>query len=256
MPIAAGLYYFVHHHKMFNIPPVLLIHGAGGSHLSWPSEIRRLSGFDVYAIDLPGHGKSDGHGEQSIQAYAEHVLRWMETLNQYRVIMVGHSMGAVIALTIARMNPARVAGLGLIGVGTPITVPVDLIENLSNPAMASAALNQIKTLSFSPNAAPRLVELASRQLADTRISVLRGDFLACARFNVEDILEQITLPVIVIAGAQDQMAPLQYHQLLTKKLKGAVLSTIPDTGHMVMLERPQEVAEHLRNFLHSHEFIV
>jgi pimeloyl-ACP methyl ester carboxylesterase len=255
MPIAAGLYYFAHQDKIYNKPPVILIHGAGGSHLSWPTEVRRLAGYDVYALDLPGHGKSEAHGEQSIRAYAEHILRWMESVNQYRVILVGHSMGAAIALTVAHTNPARVAGLCLIGIGVPIVVPADLIENLSNPAMVSAALNQIKALSFSPDAAPRRVALASRQLADMRTSVIRGDFLACSRFNLEEVLDRPPPPALIIAGSQDQMVPLRYQQLLAKKLKGAEFGTIPDAGHMVMLEKPQELAERLSHFLHQHEFI-
>lgn len=256
MPVAAGLYYFAHHTDNSNPPPVLLIHGAGGSHLSWPSEIRRLVGYEVYAIDLPGHGKSDAHGEQSISAYADHVLTWMETVNQYRAFIVGHSMGAAIALTIANTNPARVAGLGLIGFGTPLEIPAEIIENLSNPAMVSAALNQIKALSFGPDATPRLVEGVSKRLAEMRASVLRGDFLACARFNNADMLEMINQPTIVIAGAQDQMMPLRYAQLLARKINGAVFSAIPEAGHMLMLEKPDEVAEQFSAFLRQYTFFV
>jgi pimeloyl-ACP methyl ester carboxylesterase len=256
VPIAQGLYYFLYENELSTMPPVLLIHGAGGSHLSWPSEIRRLAGYTVYTIDLPGHGKSDAHGEQTITAYAEHVLAWMEAVNLYRAFIVGHSMGGAIAMTIATTNPARVAGLGLIGIGTPLEIPSDILENLSNPAMVSAALNQIKVLSFSRDAHPQLVELVSKRLAEMRASVLRGDFLACVRFNMANALEAIKQPVIVIAGALDQLMPLRYAQLLTKKIKGAELRVIPEAGHMLMLEKPNDVAEHLSNFLHHHGFFV
>jgi len=62
MPIASDLYYHVYHED--NILPVVLIHGAGGNHLYWPSEIRRLPGFRVFALDLPAHGKSGGRAQQ------------------------------------------------------------------------------------------------------------------------------------------------------------------------------------------------
>jgi pimeloyl-ACP methyl ester carboxylesterase len=256
MPVAAGLYYFSHENESIHSPPVLLIHGAGGSHLSWPAEIRRLVGHSVYAIDLPGHGKSDAHGEQSISAYADHVLTWMQAVNLYRAFIVGHSMGGAIAMVIGATAPVRVAGLGLIGIGTPFEIPRDIIENLSNPAMVSTALNQIKSLSFGPATHPRLVELISKRLREMRASVLRGDFLACAEFNITNALEGIEQPTLVIAGAQDQMTPLRYVQLLTKKIEGAELNVIPDAGHMLMLEKPNDVAERLSTFLQKHQFFL
>jgi len=256
MPVAAGLYYFLHENEPSNMPPVLLIHGAGGSHLSWPTEIRRLVGHNVYAIDLPGHGKSDTHGEQTISAYADHVLTWMETLNLYRIFIVGHSMGGAIAMMIAATVPARVAGLGLVGIGMPLEIPADIIENLSNPAMVSAAINRIKALSFSPDTDPRLVELISKHMAEIRASVLRGDFLACTRFNIVNVLEAIEQPAIIIAGGQDQMMPLRYAQLLAKKIKEAEFFVIPDAAHMLMMEKPNDIAERLITFFQKHAYFL
>lgn len=256
MPVTAGLYYFAYEDETTHLPPILLIHGAGGSHLSWPPAIRRLRGYNVYALDLPGHGKSEGSGEQTISAYADHVLAWMETTHRYRAFLVGHSMGGAIALRIAAVQPARVAGLGLLGIGTPLEVPQDIIENLSNPAMISAALNRIRTLSFRPEAPSRLVDLAFRHLTEMRASVLRGDFIACARFDIQRLLMTIEHPAIVIAGALDQMTPLRYSQLLAKKIKGAKLCVIPDAGHLLMLEKPDETVAYLRDFLQPHGVFV
>ena len=255
MPVAAGLYYFAYRSHPVNRFSIVLLHGAGGSHLSWPPEIRRMVGYDIYAVDLPGHGKSDTHGEQTILAYADQVLAWMQALNLYRFFLVGHSMGGAIALSIAANSPTRVAGLGLIGIGTPLEVPTDILENLSNPAMVPSALNEIKALSFSPDPNPRLVHLFNKRLAETRTSVLRGDFLACARFNLANTFAFIKTPVLVIAGAQDQMVPLRYVQLLTKKIENAELVVIPDAGHMLMLEKPDEVAASLKTFLERQEFM-
>jgi pimeloyl-ACP methyl ester carboxylesterase len=75
MPVAAGLYYFAHNPGEHNCPPVILIHGAGGTHLSWPAEIRRLQGQRMLAVDLPGHGKSPGLGKHSIPEYTQSLLK-------------------------------------------------------------------------------------------------------------------------------------------------------------------------------------
>jgi pimeloyl-ACP methyl ester carboxylesterase len=84
MPIAGGLYYFAF---PGDNPPVVLIHGAGGTHLHWPAEIRRLPGRYVLAVDLPGHGKSIGCGLQTISAYTEAVLHWLEAVGLSRAVL-------------------------------------------------------------------------------------------------------------------------------------------------------------------------
>jgi pimeloyl-ACP methyl ester carboxylesterase len=255
MPVAAGLHYFLYEGNSSNMP-IVLIHGAGGSHLSWPPDIRRLAGYRVYAIDLPGHGKSDSHGEQTISAYAERVLEWMETLNLYRVFIVGHSMGGAVAMSLAVNVPARVTGLGLLGIGIPFDAPKNILEDLSNPVTVPVALNQLKSLSFAGDANPRIVELVSRRLFETRISVIQGDFIACARINIAEIAESINQPAILIVGAKDQIVPLRHAQLLGKKIKRAELAVVLNAGHMVMLEKSAEVTERLGTFLQKNEFLL
>ncbi len=70
MPTAAGIYYAQFDEGRKDEPPVILIHGAGSSHLVWPAELRRLAGQRVLAVDLPGHGRSGGVAQQTIAAYA------------------------------------------------------------------------------------------------------------------------------------------------------------------------------------------
>ena len=75
MPQAAGMYYFSSGEDDWSRPAVILLHGAGGNHLHWPPEIRRLAGQRIYAPDLPGHGKSDGIGRLQRQPIVEPQLR-------------------------------------------------------------------------------------------------------------------------------------------------------------------------------------
>src|SRR5512136_2375769 len=98
MPVASELYYAAFEGGKNLIPPVVLIHGTGGNHLSWPPEVRRLSGYRIYALDLGGHGKSEGRGHQSIGAYASQVIDWLTAMGLHRAVFVGHSMGAAVAL--------------------------------------------------------------------------------------------------------------------------------------------------------------
>ena len=77
---------------------MVLIHGAGGDHLFWPPEMRRLPDYRVITLDLPGHGKTEGPGCQSIQDYARDVAEFMDVASLSRAVFVGHAMGGAIAL--------------------------------------------------------------------------------------------------------------------------------------------------------------
>jgi pimeloyl-ACP methyl ester carboxylesterase len=249
MPSAAEIYYYAYQGGDGDRPCVVLIHGAGGTHLYWPSEVRRLPGYRIFALDLPGHGKSGGRGLQSIGAYTDAVLEWMQVVNLHRAVFVGHSMGSAIAMRLAIEQPEHVLGLGLLGAGARLRVHPDILQNTSNETTFQRAIDQVVGCSFSEQAPARLVELAAKRMAETRPSVLHGDFLACDAFDEMERVSQISQPTIVICGADDQLTPARYAQFLADKIPGAHLEMIPNAGHMVMLERPNIVAEVMTKFL-------
>ncbi len=249
MPIAANIYYYAFESEKSKNPPVVLLHGAGGNYLSWPPEVRRLAGCNVYSVDLPGHGKSNGPGEQTIEAYVQHIFTWMQAANLPRAIVIGHSMGGAIAMALRIQYPAQVIGLGLIGTGARLPVNPTLLEDVASPVAFQSTLKTITKWSFSKEASPKLVDQVSKRLAIVRPSVLHGDFLACSHFDLVGKLGQIICPTLVICGDKDKMTPLRYSQLLANRIPPAQLSIIPDAGHMVMLEKPQAVANALLGFI-------
>ncbi len=251
MPVAAGLHYFAGGTDNLLRPPVLLIHGAGGNHLFWPPQIRRLSDERIYAPDLPGHGKSSGLGHQRIADYADTVVELLQALNLNRAVLVGHSMGGAIALDIARRLPGRVLGLGLVGTGARLRVMPELLRGTSQLTTLPAAIKRLTDLSFAPQTEGRFKELASRRLAETRPAVLHGDLLACDDFDARSQLGQISVPTLIICGAADRMTPPAYSAYLQQHIQQARLELIEDGGHMVMLEKPDLIAGLLRGFLES-----
>lgn len=251
MPVAAGLYYFAYGEENLHRPPALLLHGAGGTHLHWPPDIRRLNGQRIFALDLPGHGKSEGIGYQSVLDYAQSVAAFIRALKLPPAILVGHSMGGAIAQTLALRFPKRVHGLGLVGTGARLRVSPAILENASAPATFPLAVQAIIDMAFGPEADARLKELAAERMLEIRPSVLSGDFLACDSFDLMEKVERIKVPTLVICGAEDKMTPVRYAEYFRDHIQAAQVQVVPGAGHMVMLEQPQAVADMLRDFYHS-----
>jgi pimeloyl-ACP methyl ester carboxylesterase len=249
MPIAADLHYFAHGEELRERPPVLVLHGAGGSHLSWPPQIRRLSGQRVFTLDLPGHGKSEGIGRQDISEYAKSVYEFMKALRLSSAVVVGFSMGSAIALSLALQYRKRVIGLGLIGSGAKLRVAPATLELASSPSSFQTTVETVIENSYSSEIDPRVKELAVEQMSETRQAVLYGDFLACDEFEVMERVNKIQVPTLIITGSADRMTPPNRSEYLRDQIEGAQLHIVGGAGHMVMIERPDEVAELLGKFV-------
>lgn len=255
MPVSGNLYYSQHCEKKTEYPPLVLIHGAGGMHLYWPIDIRRLPGYCVYALDLPGHGKSSiCDGQQTIGEYASFVIQWMKAVRLRRAVVVGHSMGSAIALALAIHHPESVVGLVLIGGGARLRVNPELFKYTADPATFHQAVEMLVTYSFGDKSPAHLVDLAFKRIQSTRQSVLYGDLQACDRFDVMRRLDMVHQPTLVICGNEDHMTPLRYSQYLSNSIPNARLNVIPDAGHMAMLEQPHLVADSILSFLKEVSF--
>ena len=93
MPTAGDLFYFASKQGAATKPAVVLIHGAGGDHLHWPYNVRRMGDYRVFAPDLPGHGKSEGIGEQTIGGYAKIVASWLIAFIEYTLAVPANRIG-------------------------------------------------------------------------------------------------------------------------------------------------------------------
>jgi pimeloyl-ACP methyl ester carboxylesterase len=230
-------------------PPLVFVHGAGGSRLHWPPSLRRFPGCRALSVDLPGHGDSPAGDEASIDAFARRLAIWRGVVDVQYPVLVGHSMGSAIALTAALAEPAALAGLVLVGAGPRLRVNPQLLENVGRPEAFAAAVNQILIWSFAPEADPRMVELARARLIETGAARLASDLSACDAFDVTARLAEIQLPVLIIVGRNDRMTPPRLGEELRTGLPGARLQVVEAAGHMVMLERAEAVATALQSFL-------
>ena len=249
MPTAAGLYYFAHGEDFLDRPPVLLLHGAGGSHLNWPPQLRRLTNQRVYTLDLPGHGKSEGVSKQDIGEYSTSVVEFMKALRISNAVIVGFSMGSAVALALALRYRKRPIALVLIGSGAKMRVDSTVLEMASNSSTFDATVETIIGNSYSSDVDLHIKELAGRQLAETRPTVLYGDLLACDAFDVMDQVKKIHVPTLLICGGADRMTPPNRSEYLHNQIKDARLHILEGAGHMVMIEQPDQVAHLLDSFI-------
>lgn len=229
--------------------PLILIHGAGGSSLHWPPEIRRMPGQWVFGIDLPGHGESGSEGQSTIEGYVDRLRAWLDTVGIERAVWTGHSMGGGISLTAALTIPDRVAGLVLVGTGARLRVHPSILEASAQPETFRGAVDIIISWAFSSHAPAKLTELAAKRMAETTPRVLHNDFKACDRFDMMQRLQEVRVPAVVICGQDDRLTPPKYSEYLAGQIPQATLKLIDQAGHMVMLERPKEVAQAIQSFL-------
>ncbi len=242
-----SLFYFEHRIADSAIPPLLLIHGAGGQHIHWPPQVRRLKGVWTLAPDLPGHGRSEGSGRSTVAAYVADLLALIDTLGIARFIPVGHSMGGAIALQMALDEPERLAGVVLVATGARLRVASHILDNvLTN---FDTVIDFVTTYAYGPSASDDLKRLTRRSLRETGPEVVHGDYLACHAFDVLERLDQITVPALVIGGTADQMTPAKYAQHLSDHIPDAELHLIETAGHMIPVEFPDRIADILHNWL-------
>ena len=251
MPIASGLYYFANEADHLTRTPVIIINVAGGNNLYWPPQIRRLPDQRIFAVDLPGHGKSEGLGHHTIDDYADCIIEFIKALKLNVAVLIGHSMGSAVALSAAIRFPERVIGLGLVGGGAKLRVAPSILQSASNPSTFANAVQIVTDFSFALQTDERLKELAAQRMSETRPTDLHGDFLACDAFNAMDQLSKISAPTLVLCGDKDQMTPPKYSEFLRDNIAGARMEVVPNAGHMVMLEQPEKAAGILDDFLNT-----
>ena len=230
-------------------PTLVLVHGAGGSHLHWPPELRRMPAATVYALDLPGHGRSEGPSYDTVRDYAASVVAFIRAVGIGKTVIVGHSMGGAIAQLLALDFPEYINGVVLVGSGARLCVATSILEGIRDNFEEAVGL--ITRLAWSSGTDPALIELGQRALLETGPDVLRGDFVACDRFDVMHRLGEIEVPTLIMGGKADQLTPVKYAHFLAEHIPNSRCAIIEGGGHMVMLEYPRDVAKEINGFLEN-----
>jgi len=249
-------------------PTVVFIHGVVNDHSVWILQSRYLAnhGFNVLAVDLPGHCKSEGEAPASVEEAADFVAALLDAAGVQKAALIGHSWGALIALEAAARLKARVSHLVLVGLAYPMKVTPALIEaSLNEP---ERALKMVNVFSRSTLAAPPSalgpgtwvygagMALGRRVLrSNLAVNVFHRGFVACDSYTGgEAAIAQITCPVLFLLGEQDQMAHPKAAQglIAAARVAGQRVSVVNvPVGHHQMTEAPEETLSALHDFLRA-----
>ena len=247
-------------------PTVVFIHGVLNDHSVWILQSRYLAhhGWNVLAIDLPGHCKSEGEAPATVEAAADFIVALLDAAGVQKAALVGHSFGSLIALEAAARLKDRVRHLVLVGTAYPMKVSPALIEaSLNDPVKAMTMVNVFSrsTLCAPPSAlGPGTwvfgagMALGRRVLAsNTSVNVFHRGFVACDSYaGGEAAMEALTCPVLFLLGAVDQMTTPKAAQGLIKVAQDARKThrvvKMP-VGHNQMTEAPEETLAAIRDFL-------
>jgi pimeloyl-ACP methyl ester carboxylesterase len=235
-------------------PLIVFLHGSGMDHSVWALQSRWFAhhGFNALAVDLPGHGGSAGPALTTIGALADWTARLIDAIGGAPAALVGHSMGALIALEAAARHPGLAAGVALIGVAAKMPVHSGLLAAAkadSHEAIDMVSLWSLGAAALGGNKAPGLWLLGATQRLLERAApgVLHADLAACDAYaGGTEAAAKVACPATLILGERDLMTPAKAGRALGALISGARMVALPGAGHMLMSERPDETLAALR----------
>ncbi len=234
--------------------PVIFLHGFPFDHSIWEPLVPLLS-KDARMIlpDLRGFGRSPVTEDiYSMRLLAEDVLHLMDHLKIEKAVLVGHSMGGYVSLAFAHAYPGRLLGLGLVATQAAADGPerrqsrYKTAEAVAHKGARVVASSMVSTLTPQKELLQPINELIMSAHPTGIVGALKG---MAERHDLTGELANISVPAVVIAGSSDQLVPKERVETLAQMLPKGWLVTIPNAGHMLMMEDPQAVVTPLRELI-------
>lgn len=243
------------------LPSAVFIHGAQNDHSVWALQTRYFAhhGFGVLAVDLPGHGRSKGLPLSSIEAQADWLLELLGAAGASNPVLIGHSMGSLIALETAARAPDRIRKIALVGTAYPMKVSPALLETARNDQACAIDMVNIwshSTIAAKPSCpAPGFYLMGAGLRLKERIAkrnaapVFYTDFVACNSYaNGEAAAADVRCDTLFVLGKRDVMTPPKAANILMSTIKNSQTILIDRCGHELMAEQPDTVLDALYEF--------
>lgn len=237
---------------------IVFLHGAGMDHSVWTLVARHFArhGRNVLAVDLPGHGRSEGEASNTIEALSDWVVELLDLLAIPQAAVVGHSLGSLVALDCAARYPARVRVLVMVAGTAPMPVSEAILEASANDD--HAAFDMLTQWGFSKkhqyggngNPGIWMVGNTLRLFERSRPGVLHADMSACNSYQAGlERAATVSCGVLMVLGADDRLTPVRGTSPLQAALLSLDLRILEGSGHTLMVEAPNELLGALREVL-------
>lgn len=238
---------------------LIFVHGAGFDHTIWvmPARYFARHGWRVVALDLPGHGRSQGEALTSIAQMADWLAQVIDAVSpNQQASVVGHSMGSLVAMSLAARHANKVQKLALLGTSAPMPV-ADVLLNaaLDNDQAAIDMTNTWShsargSLGSSQNPGVSNLHIGERLLQQAGAGVFHTDLAACNGFTADGLAE-VKQPTLVIIGDEDKMTPPRAGLAVADQLPNVQQRRLAGCGHSMLSEQPNQVLDELAAFLPS-----
>lgn len=242
-----------------DLQTIVFIHGTSMDHTVWAYQSRYFAyhGYNVLAVDLPGHKFSRGQLMSSIESMAEWLHRLIMQTKSAAFHLVGHSMGALIALQAAatfKHPTASLNSLSLIGFSYPMSVTPKLMEAAQhNPSEAYSLMTQwshCSAIGGEPMPGFWSAGMQMSMMENSTHGAVHTDLTACDNYNNgEAAFRHIDCPILFLSGMQDKMAPAKLAKSHADKNQFAEIVLLPKCGHNIMSESPDGVLDELKCFI-------
>ncbi len=239
------------------LPAIVFIHGAGMDHTVWALQTRWFAwhGRAVLAVDAPGHGRSEGPALDSIEALAEWVFALLDAAGAKNAALVGHSMGALIALEAAARRPERIRALGLCGCAAEMPVSEKLLsaglagEHVAYEMITAWGVGRRAQVGGAEAPGTWVTGGTLRLLEHGRKGVVGIDLRACDRYKGSAAaVQKVNVPTVLVLGSHDRMSPAKAAAPLARIPESQTI-VIEQAGHMMMTEQPGRTLDALRSIL-------
>jgi len=238
---------------------IVFVHGAGDSSAVWARQIDHCGkAHRVLALDLPGHGaRLSENGNDNHAPNADEVARQMDRVGFAAAVVVGHSMGGGVALTLALNHPERVRALVLVATGARLRMRPDFIESAAKTAAEFGNRKPAHThiipaaQMVHPDIPASVVHSLEGLIGDASAQATYGDFQANNSFDVISRLPELKVPTLVVGGDADKMAPEKFCRFLADNISGAKLEMLSPCGHYPQVEQEQMFNRTFDAFLSS-----
>jgi pimeloyl-ACP methyl ester carboxylesterase len=225
------------------------VHGSADNHHVYDELLAALTGRACVALNLPGRAGTDGPPLSDVASMASFVRELVESEVEGDFVLAGHSLGGAVAIELALDPPPGLAGIVLLATGAKLRVHPIILQLFEQVKASGQKIPPLPPGLYEQDADPALVDKASKDRELTPIDTGGADWHAADSFDRMRELETIQVPTLIVAGTNDALTPPKYAEFLATRILDNELQVIEGAGHMLVMERVEEVAGWIEAFM-------